>query len=81
MNSESPESPETVRLPKYLLIEFEDGFSRLWVVVSKVMSQLEQGADPQLLTPIVRHELNHALSVLATWRWAKWARDHDRPAA
>jgi hypothetical protein len=71
MNSESPNSPETVSLPKYLLIEFEDAFSRLWLVVSKVTSQMEQGAvHPHLLTPIPRHELNHALDLLAAWRWA-----------
>jgi putative transcriptional regulator len=78
MSTESP--PETVSVPKYLLVEFEDGFSRLWLAVSKATSQIEKGTDPQHVTPILRQELNQALSTLVSWRWAKWARDRDRPA-
>jgi hypothetical protein len=62
--------PETVSVPKYLLVEFEDGFSRLWLVVREATSQIEKGEDPQLLAPILRPELNSALNTLAAWRLA-----------
>jgi hypothetical protein len=35
-----------------------------------------KGADPQLLSPVLRQELNQALNTLVNWLWAK-----DRPAA
>ena len=75
------QSPETVNVAKYLLVEFEDGFSHLWLVVSNVTSQIEKGPDPQQVGPVLRQELDHALDALCAWRWAKWTRENDRSAA
>jgi hypothetical protein len=79
MSTES--TPETVSVPKYLLVEFEDGFARFWLAVTRATSQIEKGADPQLVAPTLRQELDHALNTLAAWRLVKWTRGRDRPAA
>jgi hypothetical protein len=81
MSSESPKPPETVSLPKDLLVEFEEGFSRLWLMVSNIAAQIENGTDARQNLPLLRQELNLALNTLADWRWAKWTRESDRPAA
>jgi hypothetical protein len=83
MSRESPKPPEMVCVPKNLLVDFEEGFSRLWLAVSKATSQIEKGADPQLVSPGLRQELNQALNTLVSWRWAKWAQNRaasEKPA-
>jgi hypothetical protein len=67
--------------PEVVLAEFEVGFFHLWLVVNKATSQIEKGADPQLVAPILRQELNQALKTIVNWRLARVAGDRDRPAA
>jgi hypothetical protein len=40
MSSQSPKSPETVNVPKNLLVDLEKGFSRLAFVLSNIIAQL-----------------------------------------
>jgi hypothetical protein len=67
--------------PELVLVEFEVGFFHLWLVVNKATSQLENGADPQLVTPILRQELNQALNAIVSWWLTRWPGSRDRPAA
>ena len=71
----SSQSPETVNVPKNLLVDLEEGFSRLAFVLSNIVTQIENGTKAQQVLPTLRDELNQALNTLAEWRWLKWTRD------
>jgi hypothetical protein len=75
MSSQSPTSPETVNVPKNMLVDLEEGFSRLAFVLSNIVTQIENGTKAQQLLPTLRQELDQALHTLAEWRWTKWTRD------
>ena len=61
----SSQSPETVNVPKNMLVDLEEGFSRLAFVLSNIVTQIENGTKAQQVLPTLRKELNQALNTLA----------------
>jgi hypothetical protein len=47
----SSQSPETVNVPKNMLVDLEEGFSRLSFVLSNIVTQIENGTKAQQLLP------------------------------
>ena len=58
------------------LDDLENAFLHLQFMANRIAEQMQQGADPQSLLPVLRKELECALTTTSRWREARWKVEH-----